>query len=101
MCTSALCNICEKGPFLLRNLYGHLRTIYNSSEDEIKEVQLVVKRSIYAEELECEACGKAYFSAGLRRHRKYAYAMLAMDFLLENEIISCGGIVSVVFGRNT
>ncbi|EYC40546.1 hypothetical protein Y032_0607g586 [Ancylostoma ceylanicum] len=44
--------------------------VHKCSEDDIKEVQLAVKRAIYAEELKCDTCDKIYFSSGgLRKHR--------------------------------
>ncbi|KAK6765482.1 hypothetical protein RB195_025410 [Necator americanus] len=69
--TSAPCSICSKGPFLIQNLYKHLRNVHKCSEDQVEEVKSAVKRAVYAEEIKCDTCGRVFFSAyGMRKHKK-------------------------------
>ncbi|KAK6758768.1 hypothetical protein RB195_016161 [Necator americanus] len=69
--TSAPCSICGKGPFLIQNLYKHLRNVHKCSEDQVEEVKSAVKRAVYAEEIKCDTCGRVFFSAyGMRKHKK-------------------------------
>ncbi|RCN42665.1 zinc finger, C2H2 type [Ancylostoma caninum] len=74
--SSAQCHICKNGPFLLSNLYAHLRRFHYCSEYEVNEVRRAIKRAKYRvlQEVKCELCGKAYFSdGGLRKHKRLAH----------------------------
>ncbi|KAK6735700.1 hypothetical protein RB195_018747 [Necator americanus] len=71
MHTSAPCNICGKGPLLLRNLYRHMRDVHMCSDEEVNNVKNAVKRAIHAEEFNCEDCGRTFFKySAFRKHRK-------------------------------
>ncbi|EYC29041.1 hypothetical protein Y032_0007g3555 [Ancylostoma ceylanicum] len=74
--SSAQCHICKSGPFLLSNLYAHLRRFHFCSEHEVNEVRRAIKRAKYRvlDEVKCELCGKVYFTdGGLRKHRRLAH----------------------------
>ncbi|CAJ0600077.1 unnamed protein product [Cylicocyclus nassatus] len=71
MRTWAVCSVCGKGPFMLSNLYKHMRNSHHYFEEDVEEVKRAIKRAIYPTELKCNVCGKSYFSeAGLREHKR-------------------------------
>ncbi|KAK6740263.1 hypothetical protein RB195_008620 [Necator americanus] len=79
MRTSAQCCVCRKGPFLLQNLYKHMRKVHKCSDEEVDTVKNAVKRAIYEKEMKCEDCEKIFFSyGGLRKHKKDVHEKPAM-----------------------
>ncbi|CAJ0608555.1 unnamed protein product [Cylicocyclus nassatus] len=71
--SQAQCHVCGRGPYLLNNLYSHLRFVHNCPEDEVQEVRAAIKRAKFRvnDRYKCQVCGKTYFSdGGLRKHRR-------------------------------
>ncbi|KAK6055041.1 zinc finger, C2H2 type [Cooperia oncophora] len=76
MRTQARCHVCLKGPFPLSRLYRHLRTVHDISQDEVKEVQIAIRKAMHKEkvELKCEFCGGTYYSdKGLSKHKRVVH----------------------------
>ncbi|EYC03744.1 hypothetical protein Y032_0092g2599 [Ancylostoma ceylanicum] len=72
--TYAQCYICKRGPYMLQNLYAHMRKVHKCSEAQVKTAQNAIKKALYEEEVKCDTCGKSYFSAGgLRKHKRLAH----------------------------
>ncbi|KAK6734006.1 hypothetical protein RB195_017650 [Necator americanus] len=71
--SSAQCHICKRGPYLLCNLYSHLRQVHYCKEDEVRDVRDAIKRAKYRvlQPRNCDVCGKVYYSpSGLRKHKR-------------------------------
>ncbi|WKX93550.1 hypothetical protein Q1695_011095 [Nippostrongylus brasiliensis] len=73
----ALCHVCQKGPYLLCNLYKHLRKVHRFTDEDIHVLQNGIKRTKYEgkPELMCEDCGKIFYSPDcLRIHKTSVHA---------------------------
>ncbi|EYB81061.1 hypothetical protein Y032_0393g596 [Ancylostoma ceylanicum] len=74
--TKAKCCICDRGPYTLKGLYVHLRTVHKCTEDYVETVQLAIKKAKNQgqKEHECAVCKKVFFSdSGLRKHKRVAH----------------------------
>ncbi|KAL6743988.1 hypothetical protein Aduo_016968 [Ancylostoma duodenale] len=74
--TKAKCCICDRGPYTLKGLYVHLRSVHKCSEDYVETVQIAIKKAKNQgqKELECPVCKKVFFSdSGLRKHKRVAH----------------------------
>ncbi|CAJ0592561.1 unnamed protein product [Cylicocyclus nassatus] len=69
----AYCDICNRGPFLVANLYKHLRNVHKCSQERINRVRNDLKKAMFGNEFTCE-CGAIYHSKdGLRKHKSAAH----------------------------
>lgn len=94
--SSAQCPICLKGPFLLSNLYRHMKGIHGCDEKEVQQMKDDVKNTIFHDNGTdpCEICGKMYFS----RPEKTIRMTEAHGIEKNGNVVSCPGC-PCTFGR--
>ncbi|RCN52979.1 zinc finger, C2H2 type [Ancylostoma caninum] len=58
--TKAKCCICDRGPYTLKGLYVHLRSVHKCTDDYVETVQIAIKKAKNQgqKELECPVCKK-------------------------------------------
>lgn len=92
--TSATCPLCCKGPFVLSNLYKHMRMYHYCEEEDIRQLSEDIRRRKFKNNPEflCDICGRMLFSSkALKNHKRSDHGYYGIS----NHIVTCPGCPAV------